>query len=110
MGSLFFCFAMISGQMWNHIRGPPFIHKGQNGQIAYIHGSSQGQFVVETYIVMVLYAAVVLGIILLTEAARGKGDKNKRRLFAIFGLVLLSVFFSILLSVFRTKTHGYPYR
>lgn len=53
-GALFFCFTMISGQMWNHIRGPPFVHKGQNGQIAYIHGSSQGQFVVETYIVMVL--------------------------------------------------------
>jgi oligosaccharyltransferase complex subunit gamma len=54
MGSLFFCFAMVSGQMWNHIRGPPFVHKGQNGQIMYVHGSSQGQFVVETYIVMVL--------------------------------------------------------
>lgn len=53
-GALFFCFTMISGQMWNHIRGPPFVHKGQNGQIAYIHGSSQGQFVVETYIIMVL--------------------------------------------------------
>lgn len=53
-GALFFCFTMVSGQMWNHIRGPPFVHKNQNGQIAYIHGSSQGQFVLETYIVMVL--------------------------------------------------------
>lgn len=54
MGALFFCFAMTSGQMWNHIRGPPFLHKNQNGQIAYIHGSSQGQFVFETYIIMFL--------------------------------------------------------
>merc|ERR1712029_692220 len=36
--ALFFVFAMISGQMWNHIRGPPLVHKTQNG-IAYIHGS-----------------------------------------------------------------------
>ena len=45
---------MISGQMWNHIRSPPFIYKSPNGNVAYIHGSSQGQFVLETYIVMVL--------------------------------------------------------
>ncbi|XP_056634594.1 tumor suppressor candidate 3 [Diorhabda carinulata] len=110
MGALFFCFAMTSGQMWNHIRGPPFIHKSQSGsQIAYIHGSSQGQFVFETYIVMFLNAAVVLGIILLTESARGKGDPKKRKIFAVIGIILVSVFFSLLLSVFRTKTQGYPY-
>lgn len=43
---------MTSGQMWNHIRGPPFVHRTQSGNIAYVHGSSQGQFVLETYIVM----------------------------------------------------------
>lgn len=54
VAALMFCFVMVSGQMWNHIRSPPFLHKGQNGAIAYIHGSSQGQLVVETYIVMFL--------------------------------------------------------
>lgn len=49
-----FTFAMTSGQMWNHIRGPPFLQKTQAGNIAYIHGSSQGQFIVETYIVAML--------------------------------------------------------
>lgn len=52
--AIMFCFAMISGQMWNHIRSPPFVHKSSNGGVAYIHGSSQGQLVVETYIVMFL--------------------------------------------------------
>lgn len=41
MIALFFVFAMTSGQMWNHIRGPPLVHKTQGGQVAYIHGSSQ---------------------------------------------------------------------
>nr|AEE62290.1 unknown [Dendroctonus ponderosae] len=107
--ALLFCFAMTSGQMWNHIRGPPFMHRNQNGQTAYIHGSSQGQFVVETYIVMLMNAAVVVGIIFMTEAAKGKGDAKRRKFLAILGLVLISVFFSALLSVFRSKTHGYPY-
>ena len=39
--AMFFVLSMISGQMWNHIRGPPFVHKTANGGVAYIHGSSQ---------------------------------------------------------------------
>lgn len=39
--------------MWNQIRGPPVVQRTQNG-IAYIHRSSQGQLVIETYIVFLL--------------------------------------------------------
>jgi len=108
---LVFVFAMCSGQMWNHIRGPPFVNKGQNGQVAYIHGSSQGQFVVETYFVMMLYAAITFGMILLIEAADSstKTDVGKRRLLAVVGLALLAFFFSLILSIFRSKAGGYPY-
>jgi len=114
IGALIFVFAMTSGQMWNHIRGPPFIHKTQNGNVAYIHGSSQGQFVVETYFVMVIYALIVFGTILLTEAASPEGPSSrnkvgKRRMFAIVGLFLLAFFFSLILSIFRSKAGGYPY-
>lgn len=52
--ALTFCMAMISGQMWNHIRSPPLLHRGANGGISYIHGSSQAQLVIESYIVMFL--------------------------------------------------------
>lgn len=130
--AVFFCFAMISGQMWNHIRGPPLVHKTQNGGVAYIHGSSQGQLVVETYIVMFLSkfwdllklllltaneinfgyfadAMIVLGMILLIESGTPKAH-NRNRMMAMAGLVLLTVFFSFLLSVFRSKAQGYPYR
>ncbi|XP_034943827.1 tumor suppressor candidate 3 [Chelonus insularis] len=109
LGAMFFTLTMISGQMWNHIRGPPFIHKAPNGNVAYIHGSSQGQFVLESYIVMFLNGAVVLGMILMTEAAARKGDVKKRRIFAVIGLGLVAVFFSFLLSIFRNKAQAYPY-
>lgn len=107
--ALLFCFAMISGQMWNHIRSPPFVHSSQNGGISYIHGSSQGQFVIETYIVMFLNAMIVLGMILLTESG-WQNDMRKGRIMAVVGLVLVVVFFSMILSVFRSKAQGYPYR
>ena len=69
----------------------------------------QGQFVLETYFVSMLYGLIVFGMILLTEAATGKGDVGKRRLLAIIGLVLLAFFFSLILSIFRSKAGGYPY-
>ena len=71
--------------------------------------SQQGQFVLETYFVSLLYGLIVFGMILLTEAASGKGDVGKRRLLAIIGLVLLAFFFSLILSIFRSKAGGYPY-
>ena len=63
----------------------------------------------ETYLVMALYAAIVLGMIMLTEAAEGKSDVGKRRMLAIVGLALLAFFFSLILSIFRQKAGGYPY-
>ena len=107
--AMFFVFAMTSGQMWNHIRGPPFVQKTQQGGVAYIHGSSQGQFVLETYFVMLIYALIVCGMIMLMEAGDSKGDAGKRRALVVVGLGLLAFFFSLILSIFRSKAGGYPY-
>lgn len=110
IAALSIIFAMTSGQMWNHIRGPPFMHKNpQNGQVSYIHGSSQGQFIMETYIVILLNCAVTVGMILLNEAHTIKGDASKKRIMALIGLGAVAFFFSLLLSVFRAKYQGYPY-
>nr|XP_018897613.1 PREDICTED: tumor suppressor candidate 3-like [Bemisia tabaci] len=109
VAAVFFCFSMVSGQMWNHIRSPPFVHKSHNGGIMYIHGSSQGQFVLETYIVIVLNAAIVIGMIMMIDAASKKGGVRVRRIMAILGLVFVAIDFSVILSIFRSKAHGYPY-
>ncbi|KAL9973173.1 hypothetical protein ACROYT_G019590 [Oculina patagonica] len=110
IGALCVVFAMTSGQMWNHIRGPPYAHKNpQTGQVSYIHGSSQAQFVAETHIVIVLNALYVAGMILLNEKALEVKEVGKRRIVVMVGLGLVVLFFSLLLSVFRSKYHGYPY-
>lgn len=110
IGCLFIVFAMTSGQMWNHIRGPPYAHRNpQTGQVSYIHGSSQAQFVAETHIVIVLNALYVAGMILLNEKAFEVKEIGKRRFVVMVGLGLVVLFFSLLLSVFRSKYHGYPY-
>ena len=106
IGAICIILTMTSGQMWNHIRGPPMLHRNPQtgnellfetsalnfvalidevithhyhmvfmpllrfllGQVAYIHGSSQAQFVVETYLVALINCAVVVGMIILIEA------------------------------------------
>ena len=142
-------FAMTSGQMWNHMRGPPFAHRNpQSGQVSYIHGSSQGQFIAESHLILVLHGLVTAGFIFLinagsssvsspasakdvpekaaetqtqaagskhassTSAAAGGNtvqDAGKRRVMVIGALVAITVFFSLLLSIFRQKYQGYPY-
>lgn len=110
IGALCIVLAMTSGQMWNHIRGPPYAHRNpQTGQVSYIHGSSQAQFVAETHIVIALNAAYVVGMILLNDKAPEIKDPAKRRVVVVIGIALVVVFFSVILSVFRSKYHGYPY-
>uniref|UniRef100_A0A671QS89 Tumor suppressor candidate 3-like n=1 Tax=Sinocyclocheilus anshuiensis TaxID=1608454 RepID=A0A671QS89_9TELE len=102
MAALCVVFAMTSGQMWNHIRGPPYAHKNpQNGQVSYIHGSSQAQFVAESHIILlhsltpISDAAITMGMVLLNEAATSKGDVGKRR-----SKFLIFVFLSLILVLF----------
>lgn len=58
---------------------------------------------------MVLYGLIVLGMVMMTEFAERKGDAGKRKLMALVGLALVAFFFSLILSIFRSKAGGYPY-
>ncbi|PIK48722.1 putative tumor suppressor candidate 3 [Apostichopus japonicus] len=110
VAALSIVFAMTSGQMWNHIRGPPYAHRNpQNGQVSYIHGSSQGQFVAETHIILLLNCAVTVGFIMMNKNPISEGDVRKRRVLTVIGLGLVVFFFSLILSIFRAKYRGYPY-
>lgn len=102
---------MTSGQMWNHIRGAPLMQRGRN-QNNYIHSSSSGQFVVETYLVMLMNAGILIGVILMTDALKSgdRIDGKRKKFLARAGFVMMVLFFSLLLSIFRQKSYGYPYR
>lgn len=60
-------------------------------------------------LIYVLDGLIIVGMILMTEAAQKKGEVKKRRTFAVIGLLLFAIFFSLLLAIFRSKAHGYPY-
>ena len=101
--------AMLSGQMWNKIRHPDLFRKTQN-EMRWIHASRKRQFVLETYFVLLMYGFIVFGMLLVTEAAESNNTKvTRRKIIAVIGFLLILIFFSLLLSIFKSKLHGYPY-
>ena len=106
---------MISGQMWNQIRGPPLVHRNPStGETGYFSGSSHYQFVAETVVVLMLYFGITCALILLNPDFMPFGPKNivgipSRGLFTLCGLILFVFIFSYLLSIFKMKYQGYPY-
>lgn len=79
----------------------------QTKETTFIHHSTQYQLVSETYIVLCIYGLITLGMVFLLEAPERKD--SYKRLAAFLGLGIVTVFFSLLLSVFRLKYQGYPY-
>ena len=116
IGALFVITYFTSGQMWNHIRGPPLMSRHpQTGQYMYIANSTQSQFALESYLIMTVELLTAVGFILLIEAGRKSNDsssdvrKNRNRVLAMVGGGFVVFFFSLLLSIFRAKFQGYPY-
>lgn len=105
-----FILIFISGQMWNQIRGPPLVHRNpKTGQIGFFAGGHGYQFIAETYIVFCLYGSVVIGMILMNEAPKYANDPAVKKAMSVGGLAMVTVFFSMILSIFRSKYQGYPY-
>jgi oligosaccharyltransferase complex subunit gamma len=102
-----FVVIMCSGQMYNSIRGVPVAEKTSNG-VSFISGNPQYQYIAESYIVILLYGGIVIGMIRLTDVK--KGTVSKRKTFATIGIALVAFFFSVTISVFRVKNNDYPFR
>lgn len=72
---------------------------------------SINQFIYQknVFVFLLTDALIFFGMLLLTESG-SQTDPRKGRIMSIVGLALLAIFFSFLLSVFRSKAQGYPYR
>lgn len=100
-----------SGQMWNHIRGPPPMGRGQGNRMSFIANGSQMQYVFETYWVFVMYGLTSYGVILMGDHAADTTKENGRRKVAgVAGVAIFVIFYSLALATFREKYAGYPYK
>jgi oligosaccharyltransferase complex subunit gamma len=109
--SVLIILTFTSGQMWNHIRGPPPMGRGQGSKMQFIASGSQMQYVFETYWVFVMYGMTSFGVILMGDHAGNKSmDAGKRKVAGVAGVAIFIIFYSLALATFREKYAGYPYK
>ncbi|KAI9718132.1 MAG: tumor suppressor candidate 3 [Chrysothrix sp. TS-e1954] len=87
-----------SGQMFNHIRNPPYVSADGKGGIAYFAPGFQNQFSLETQIVAAMSFKV----------PRMADPKSQQVAVFVWGAIMYGMY-SFLLSIFRAKSGGYPF-
>lgn len=105
---IFFILAMTSGFMWNHMRNPMMVYEKEN-EMLFIHPWTDGQLIAESFIILALNLLIAVGVVMMSEG--GKNTQltcNKKKAFALVGLLVTTGFFFALLSIFRNKYEGYP--
>ncbi|KAI8826656.1 uncharacterized protein EV422DRAFT_582201 [Fimicolochytrium jonesii] len=100
---------MCSGHMWNSIRGPPYTGMRDNRPEVIAPGF-QNQFVLETQLVAVLYAACSIAFVALVTKVPAMSQPFSQRTAAYAFAGVFVVIYSIMLKLFRLKNGGYPYK
>lgn len=92
--------------MWTKIRNPPYMAINQPNN--YFINSPQSQLGVESKIISILNAGIVLVFILMTPITYKFEGTNKRRVAAMVMSLLYMAGHAALLRIFTVKFHGYP--
>lgn len=92
-----------SGQMWNSIRGAPYVAVGQGGKPEYIAGGFQNQYGIETQIVAGLYSLLAFSFVALTVLVPAQRDPTRQRAGVYVWSAIFLCTFSVLFVIFRMK-------
>ncbi|KAJ9156003.1 Magnesium transporter protein 1 [Pleurostoma richardsiae] len=107
--SLIAILLFTSGQMFNHIRGVPYVAGDGRGGISYFAAGFQNQFGMETQLVAAMYGTLAFAIISLGVTAPRIADPKRQQLTILAWSGILFLMYGLLLSVFRIKNGGYPF-
>ncbi|KAI5927412.1 OST3/OST6 family protein [Camillea tinctor] len=99
-----------SGHMFNQIRKVPYVAGNGRGGISYFAGGFQSQFGLETQIIAFIYGLLSFATISLTVRAPRTRDAKFQLAMVIGWGVVLVLMYSFLLSIFRVKNGGYPFK
>ncbi|KAL2264977.1 hypothetical protein VTJ83DRAFT_7487 [Remersonia thermophila] len=98
-----------SGHMFNRIRQVPYVAGDGRGGISYFAKGFQTQYGLETQIIAAIYGILTLsGITLAVKVPRIADPKTQSIVFVAWWSILFVVF-SLLISIFRTKSPGYGF-
>jgi len=109
-GCLMFIIHMCSGFMYNRIRGAQYAGVDRQTKQIQLFSSSEGQFQIEIQIVSVTYAALALCVIFMTKRIPKIQDVRVQRLTLYTVMAVFLAIYSWLISIFRFKNGGYPFK
>lgn len=108
--SLVLVLLLISGYMFNQIRGVPFVMDHQDGRVEYFLPSQQNQLGIETQIMSFVYGCLsLLTVVLIKKAPEIKYSQVKLIAVVVISILIFGLY-SVLLSIFGIKGMGYPYK
>ncbi|OJT15729.1 Dolichyl-diphosphooligosaccharide--protein glycosyltransferase subunit 3 [Trametes pubescens] len=105
-GTVLTSLVMTSGFMFVRIRGMP--HSGGNGQ--WIAPNYQNQFGQEVQVVSFIYGLLSAAFLMLTLVTPYQTHPARQRLQVYLWSGVILVMFSVLISLFRVKNRGYPFK
>ncbi|KAJ3039898.1 oligosaccharyl transferase subunit ost3/OST6 [Rhizophlyctis rosea] len=103
--SILFC----SGHMWNTIRNPQY-NGVKNGGVELFQPGFQSQYIIESQIIGLLYAATAVVIVALITKVPTIQDPLKQRTAVYVGILAFLTLWSLTMRCFRFKNGGYPYK
>jgi len=100
---------MVGGYMFVRIRGMPYVAGGQNGAQLIAPGF-QSQYGIEVQIIAFLYGVLALGFVSLTLIVPRHPSAARQRSAVYIWTGVSITLFSVLVSIFKIKNGGYPFR
>jgi oligosaccharyltransferase complex subunit gamma len=97
---------MTSGYMFTRIRASPWT--GGGGQ--WIAAGFQNQFGQEVQVVAMIYGFLALAFLMLIVVAPYQSSPQRQRAQVYLWTAVIMIIYSILISLFRVKNRGYPFK
>ncbi|KAJ3732976.1 dolichyl-diphosphooligosaccharide-protein glycotransferase [Lentinula guzmanii] len=97
---------MTGGFMFTRIRGSPYT--GSDG--SWIAGGYQNQFGQEVQVVALIYGTLAFSVVMLTMIVPYQTSPARQRLQVYLWSGVLMLVYSVLVTLFRVKNRGYPFK
>ncbi|KAF8350694.1 dolichyl-diphosphooligosaccharide-protein glycotransferase [Amanita rubescens] len=100
------CLVMTSGFMFTRIRNAPYT--GGDGN--WIAGGYSNQFGQEVHVLAFIYGLLGVAFLMLTVVIPNQASPSRQRIQIYLWTVVIMIVYSILVSLFRVKNRGYPFK
>ncbi|EDR14302.1 oligosaccharyl transferase subunit OST3/OST6 family [Laccaria bicolor S238N-H82] len=106
LGTVLVSLVMTSGYMFTQIRSSPY--SGADGN--WIAAGYQNQFGQEVHVVAFIYGLLALSFLMLIMIVPYQSSPQRQRLQVYLWTGVIMIIYSVLLSLFRVKNRGYPFK